>query len=828
MAVSKKTYRKKKVAPDYRRNKRKKKEVPYSHKPMDMTEDEWQIALRKQIAVKEIFGITNIGYEEVYSDYNVHSAKSNKIYKVAIRSEDNKLNYCSCFDFKTNQLGTCKHIEAVWAKIKKKRGIKPLIKEVPAISYTSMFISYAGMQKVKLRIGTENAKQFKEWAKKYFTGNYTLLPQSYDKIDVLLQEAQAIHPTFRCYDDALQRILEVREKHKRQQLAENEDILEDVVAAKLFPYQQKGVLFAFKAGRAILADEMGLGKTLQAIAWAMLMRKETNTEKAVIVCPTSLKYQWKSEIEKFTDGKATVTVVEGNLTARMRLYETDESFFKIVSYHVAGSDWKYINEMQPDIIILDEAQRIKNWRTKTSFNIKQLQSPYALVLTGTPLENKIEELYSIVQFVNPLLLGSLYKFLSAHALTDDETGKVTGYKALNEIGEQLSDILIRRRKKEVLMQLPKRMDKNLFVPMTPIQAEMHSEYQEIVAKLVHKWRRMRFLSEQDRQKLMVTLNLMRMVCDSTYIVDQETNHQTKLNELFNILEEILAIEGEKIVVFSQWERMTRLVANELTAKGVGFEHLHGGVPGNKREKLFTNFNNDPQCRIFLSTDAGGVGLNLQSAAYLINLDIPWNPAVLEQRIGRIYRMGQKKNVSIINLVSQDTIEHGMLARLKFKATLAEGVLDNGDDCIFLGEDRFKAFMETVEEITKVDDIVQPQPYTFDETEESEISENGTRPDEPLNVEDVIKMEDNESSDNKNGNEQTKINDSSETLINTGMSFFSKLVQTLADKSATEELVKTITEKDEKTGKTYIKLPVENEDIITNGLNLLAGLLKGFK
>ncbi|NJO91976.1 MAG: DEAD/DEAH box helicase [Chloroflexia bacterium] len=264
------------------------------------------------------------------------------------------------------------------------------------------------------------------------------------------------------------------------------------------------------------------------------------------------------------------------------------------------------------------------------------------------MENKLEELYSIVQFVDPFVLGPYWKYLSDYRIVD-EVGKVKAYQNLNKIGEQLANTMIRRRKKDVLLQLPERMDKTLFVPMTEEQATIHNEYQESVSRLVVKWRRQGFLNEKDRQSLMIFLNMMRMVCDSTYILDQKTRFDTKIGELLSILDEVFAEDNEKVVIFSQWERMTRLVAIELEKQKVKYQYLHGGIPSKKRGILYDEFNNDPECKVFLSTDAGGVGLNLQSASILINLDIPWNPAVLEQRIARIYRLDEKRNVSIINI-----------------------------------------------------------------------------------------------------------------------------------------------------------------------------------
>lgn len=180
---------------------------------------------------------------------------------------------------------------------------------------------------------------------------------------------------------------------------------------------------------------------------------------------------------------------------------------------------------------------------------------------------------------------------------------------------------------------------------------MHDEYQSIVSQLVFKWTKPRFLSEKDRKRLLLMLSQMRMLCDSTYILDQKTRYDTKVEETLNILKNVFESGDEKVVIFSQWERMTRLIAKELDTLGVRYEYLHGGIPSEARKNLTDNFTELPESRVFLSTDAGSTGLNLQVASILINLDLPWNPAVLEQRIARIYRIGQKRNIQVINLVA---------------------------------------------------------------------------------------------------------------------------------------------------------------------------------
>lgn len=796
-------------------------------KPTNLSVNEWQTILRRQVAQRTVFKISNIGDGTVYSDYNVYNTNTKNTYKVALRSSDNSLNFCSCYDFKTNQLGTCKHIEAVLAYINKKPALRKIFKQPYTPAYSSMYIEYRGERKVIFRIGADNTSAYKKLLKPFVDDDLSLTEKGYYAIDTILQKAFEINTSFRCYEDALAHIIQVRENKHRKSFLEpfiNANRLPDIksLTVKLFPYQKEGILFCAAAGRSILADDMGLGKTIQAISMAQLMHENFNVEKVLIICPTSLKYQWLSEIEKFTT--ASAKVIEGNYLDRRHLYKETGHLYKIASYHMAINDLELINNYQPDLIILDEAQRIKNWQTKISQTIKKLRSKYALVLTGTPLENKLQELYSLVQFVNPLQLGSLYNFISQYEQVN-ETGQVIGYKDLHLVKEKLKDILLRRTKKQVLQQLPARMDKNLFVDITNEQKELHADYYDIVAKLVSRWRKTGFLSEEDRQRLLLSLNLMRMVCNSTYIIDQQTNHQTKLNELFSLLEEILQTSDEKIVIFSQWERFTRLIALELDRLKIGYANLNGSVPGHKRKDLFDRFNNDDSCRIFLSTDAGGVGLNLQAGSYLFNMDLPWNPAVLEQRIARIYRHGQTRNVNIINFIALNTIEHGMLGKLKFKKALSEGILDNGEPNIFIGDSKFNAFMKTVEDLVADDNAVATTPPVNEavkETMESIVEkEKQTEPETFYNDDDIKQTHEETVTVEKPVVEEARNN-----LFNTTSSLISQLTNILSDAAATESLVQSLTRKDENSGQTYLQIPVENEAVIKNAITLLAGLFKG--
>lgn len=789
--------------------KKKGDTISYYKKPSHLPIAEWQKELRRQFILEKqpslIIKYLLDGEHPVFADYTVENPQSGGIYKVALRSNKPGPNFCNCMDFKTNMLGTCKHIEAVLYKITKNKSLAKLLVTDYQPRYSSVYLKYGKTREVMLRVGTEQKEQYKQLAKLYFDKSYCLLPDAYDRIDQFIKDAAFISSDFRFYKDAMDFIIEMREHRTRNSIIQkkigdgSDGYFNTLLKITLYPFQKEGILFAAKAGRSLIADDMGLGKTIQAIGFAELFKKEFGITSVLIVCPTSLKYQWKSEIENFTKSKALV--IEGNAQQRQKQYDKD-TFYKIISYNVVGADINALNKQEVDLVILDEAQRIKNWKTKTAHQVKKLKSTYALVLTGTPIENKLEELYSIIQFINPFKLGPLYQFLEDHQIHDDH-GKVVGYKQLHQIRTLLSDIVIRRTKKDVLAQLPPRTDKHLFVPLTKEQADIHTDYADMVARMVHKWRRIGFLDEKDRQRLLLGLNCMRMVSDSTYVLDQETRYDTKINEIMCILDNAFVSNEVKVLVFSQWERMTRLVRAELESRKIGYAYLHGSIPSHKRKALFDDFHHNQHCRVFLSTDAGGVGLNLQCASTVINVDIPWNPAVLEQRIGRIYRHGQKRSVNVINLVSRDSIEHRMLDVLKFKASLFAGVLDNGEDQIFMGEDRFKRFMSSVEQVAVASQRA-PAPVTDEEqmdTHEEEITEELPQ-----------------------GSIQTQTTE----FLNATEAFFGTLAKTFSNKQATQQLVSSLIEKDSKTGKRYLKIPVENEQVIGKAVDALTNFLSLLK
>ena len=675
-------------------------------KPAEMGLEEWQVALRRQQAQRERFIISELGPLFSPGEYQVRNPKSRSQYKVIYRGAYSPWNYCSCPDFRTSGLGTCKHVEGVklWLQAE---GKEPYRGEP---DYTSVYVDYRGGRSIRIRFGESHRKELSALAQEYFDHASVLRPEAYVRFDTFLEKARSIDSSLRCYPDALELVISQRERLQRAALVDEvytDEALDSLLTTKLYPYQKEGVRFAVKAGKAVIADEMGLGKTVQAICCAEIYLREKMAESVLIVCPTSLKYQWKREIERFTGHE--VLIIEGYAARRLELYNTPAPY-KIVSYQSLANDIKSLNRLSTDVIIMDEVQRLKNWNTQLAWAVRRIDAHYSVLLSGTPLENKLDELSSIVQLADPYCLAPLYRFRHDHIVTDPISGKAIGYKNLNDIKEKLKDTLIRRTKQGVQLQLPKRTDQFLLIPMTPEQTSRHEELRSAVARLVSKWQRTHSLSEEERRRLLLMLGQMRMLADSTFIIDQnqEHRHDVKVGEVMNILDDALDGGTAKIVVFSEWERMARLVATELDARGIRYEFLHGNVPSQKREELIERFTNDDNCRIFLSTDTGSTGLNLQIASILINLDLPWNPAVLEQRIGRIYRLGQEMPVQVLSLVSKGSIEESMIERLRFKRSMFEGALDGGDDTIFLSDDRFKGFMSEIASLADTAPLQLPQ------------------------------------------------------------------------------------------------------------------------
>jgi SNF2 family DNA or RNA helicase len=683
---------------------------------------EEQIDIRRRRASEEGLQIQNLGRNRVFSDYQVTNPKTKGQYRVSIRGFDVGDNTCECPDYRTNTLGTCKHIEAVLASLSDQAPAQ-LRRKKAAITHPEIFLQYGE----HLRIGIHLPPRHSDMLRVLYDTFFDLkgLWKGSDHYERLIEMVEQVPEQVTIFSDAMEfmeREIERREMADREKVLlanlEQDDMtgLEGLLAVPLYPYQLRGAVFAACRGRCILGDDMGLGKTVQTLAAAELLAQERGIERVLVVAPASVKYQWETEIKKFTT--RSVQVIEGLSNERRSQY-SQATFYRLINYEQVVRDQDELNAWQPDLIVLDEAQRIKNWESKTSRAVKKLRSRYALVLTGTPLENKLEELYSIVQFVDDRRLGPAFQFLYDHRVLDGN-GKLLGYRNLEAIREKLEPILLRRTRAEVLSQLPARTDTTVYVEMADEQKQPYAEHHNTLGRLLQK----KYLTEVDRRRILACITNLRMLCGSTFLLDKETNVSPKLDELDELLGELLDhAPTRKIVVFSQWETMLHKAAEVLSAQKLGYTMLHGSIPGGERRKLLERFRDDEGCRVFLSTDAGGTGLNLQSADTVINLEVPWNPAVLEQRIARVHRMGQHRPVQVFNLVMRDSIEERVLRVLEQKRSLFEELFSGTSDEVAFGSMGQQAFLEAMRDLF-VPAAATPEPAALIQGMEAALARDG--------------------------------------------------------------------------------------------------------
>ena len=486
---------------------------------------------------------------------------------------------------------------------------------------------------------------------------------------------------------------------------------------ELHPYQETGAQFLARKGRAMLADEMGLGKTVQAIVAALLLRRVAGAQKVLVVCPASLKHQWRREIDKSCGEFATV--VEGPQALRLRAYREWREGFLILNYELVLRDLDAVRAMAPDLVILDEAQRIKNWDTKTARAVKRVDSRFAFILTGTPLENRLLELHSLVEFLHPRVLGPRWRLLPFHAVTEPQ-GRVIAYEGLDILRRRLSSVFLRRDRESVLDQLPARTDNTFWTGMTAMQRRPYRRCAATIGALLS---RSPVLRPGEIRALLQALTTMRILCNAWAQFEWEQFAERlkdpapptraeikglgspKLEEFARVLEDLLDDSSAKVVVFSQWERILRLahfvVREVLERRELRADVFHGGLNSRAREEMLEAFRVDPEFHVLFSTDAGGLGLNLQeSASIVVNLEVPWNPATLAQRTGRVYRIGQRRSVQVLHFVTRGAIEERVRQVVEGKRALFEGLMSDDVERIVFDENGATSFLRQVQTLLK--------------------------------------------------------------------------------------------------------------------------------
>ena len=468
------------------------------------------------------------------------------------------------------------------------------------------------------------------------------------------------------------------------------------IKGTLYNYQKLGVMFSLANGEGVLlADQMGLGKSKQAIATAMCLKEKGKLSKVLVVVPSSLKFNWPLEIEKWTDEK--YVIIDGSPDERISQWLRDDVMFYIVNFELLQEDLfggkkfkERIDETEShkndrlrktanaqrrariltpirlrkwDMIVVDEAQGLRHHSSARTRNIKGLMAHFRMALTGTPLDGRLEELHSVMEFVQPGLLESKTRFLQKHATTDF-WGNVTGYKRVAEVTRKIAPFFIRRLKEDVLPDLPDKIYENRVIALS--SAEM-AIYKELASK-GHK-------STEDAEA-MVCIIRCKQFCDDPRLIG-ESIESSKMLDLKNVLDEIIVQNGHKVLLFSQYAEMVKLLMPMLDSMGLKYFCLWGETPKRERADMQEQFNQDKSIDLMIGTEAMSLGLNLTGANYVVLYDQWWSNTIVDQAIDRAHRIGQKNTVTIISFICKDTIEERIIHVLKAKANITSELL--GDD-----------------------------------------------------------------------------------------------------------------------------------------------------
>ncbi|MBP6430256.1 MAG: DEAD/DEAH box helicase family protein [Ferruginibacter sp.] len=427
----------------------------------------------------------------------------------------------------------------------------------------------------------------------------------------------------------------------------------------------------------ILADDMGLGKTIQALSMLQHYKSINNGLKAIVVCPTTLIYNWKNEIEKFTPS-LTWHIHHGSMRSR-NADELQKFNVIITTYGTLRSDIQVLLKINFDYVVLDESQAIKNPSSKVTKAACLLTAKNRLCMSGTPLQNNTFDIFAQMNFLNPGLLGSMEFFRNEFATPIDKFGEMEQKEHLRKL---LYPFILRRTKEQVAKDLPEKTETILFCEMEKEQRKIYEAYRNTYRDKI-----MGTIDEQGIQKSQLTilqgLMKLRQICDSPAILNEEEKYPNESIKLEELTREITENIGDhKALIFSQFLGMLGLIKEKLTENNIKFEYFDGSTSAPDREKAIQNFQNNDECRVFLiSLKAGGVGLNLTAADYVYIVDPWWNPAVEQQAIDRTHRIGQTKNIFAYRMICIDTIEDKILQLQERKRILAKELI--ADDSGFV-------------------------------------------------------------------------------------------------------------------------------------------------
>ena len=468
-------------------------------------------------------------------------------------------------------------------------------------------------------------------------------------------------------DNKFDELIEKFNQYKNVDISVCDDVLRD--------YQVTGVKWLYNIDKSgfggILADEMGLGKSIQTLYYIKQLLKDNKNNKFLIVVPTSLVYNWENEILKF-DSSLSYEIINGNKKNRVNLIQNNNKNILITTYGLIREDIDEYKDYNFKTIIIDEAQNIKNPTSNTTRALKRLKSDTKIALTGTPIENSILELWSIFDFIMPGFLSNLTKFKSKYQIKDFDDNSLELLESLNKI---ITPFILRRKKKDVINDLPMKLVNNIYIDLNKHQKEIYVNELNKVNKEIDESLKSNGFEKSKFMILKLLTRLRQIAIDPSILFDNYDYGSSKIDTLIDVIEESIS-NNNKILIFTSFRSALNIVKKRLNDKNISSYVIDGSVNSKDRMDLVNKFNNDDTNVFLIMLKSGGTGLNLTSASVVIHLDLWWNPQAENQATDRVHRIGQKKVVEVVKLIAKGTIEEKILELQDKKKLLNDKLIDS--------------------------------------------------------------------------------------------------------------------------------------------------------